>query len=49
MVKANQFRVMRKYDQALKIYLEIVGEHGESVDIDQVIASCYFGLGLEKV
>jgi len=47
-IHANQLRGMRDYQQALQIYHDVIEQYGETVDLDQVIAYCYFQLGLSE-
>ncbi len=46
MIQANQHRQTREYHQALIIYQELTGELGETSELSQLLASCYFQIGL---
>ena len=48
LIRANQLREMREYQQALKIYINVVRQSAETVDLDQMIAYTYFQLGLNE-
>lgn len=46
MLQANQFRQTGEYRKALTIYQELLRNYGETGDVDQLMAYCYFQLGL---
>jgi tetratricopeptide (TPR) repeat protein len=46
LIKANEARQIGEHRNALAIYYEIIENFGESAEIDQIIAHCYFQLGL---
>lgn len=48
MIQANQHRQAIEYRKALNIYRELTEEFGETSELDQLLASCYFQLGLDE-
>lgn len=46
MIHANQYRQAYEYRKAIDIYLNLIEQQGEIADISQLLASCYFQLGL---
>lgn len=46
MLQANQFRQTGEYRKALNIYHELLRNYGETGDVDQLMAYCYFQLAL---
>jgi tetratricopeptide (TPR) repeat protein len=46
MIQANYYRLTREYRKAQDIYQEIIKNHGETGEVDQLIAYCYYQLGL---
>ena len=47
-VQANELKKAEDYLQAIDIYKGMINMFGEFAEFGQAIASCYFGLGLEK-
>jgi tetratricopeptide (TPR) repeat protein len=46
MLQANHFRQIEEFRKALDIYQGLIESYGETDTVDQVIAYCYFHLGL---
>ncbi len=46
MIQANHYRLTGEYRKALDIYQELIKNHGETGEVDQLIAYCYYQLGL---
>jgi tetratricopeptide (TPR) repeat protein len=46
LIQANNYRLAGEYRKALHIYQELIGNLGETSEIDQLIAGCYYQLGL---
>jgi len=46
MIQANHYRQVGEYRKALDIYQDLIGNLGETSETDQLIACCYFQLGL---
>jgi tetratricopeptide (TPR) repeat protein len=46
MIQANHYRLTGEYRKALDIYQELIENHGETGEVDQLIAYCYYQLGL---
>lgn len=46
MIQANQYRQTSEYRKALDIYKELIGKLGETSEVNQLVAYCYYHLGL---
>ncbi len=48
MIQANHYRQTMEYRKALDIYLELIETYDETIEVDQLIAYCYYQLGLDE-